>query len=257
MKKVLITVFAVGALHTAATAQTNSTSTDANGAGHMNNRNTAANDGAMPAANSDGAAHTDGSITAMERGDATANIGGVSRAEFDRMNAEGNRKVAAITPTSTPLSKSDQKLLVQMAQGGAMQLQVSQEMLARVRREDVKVLAQSEVEEQTGVSAKIMEIAKAKGMTLNADPTLATTQMLERMRQTSDAGELDEYYTRQSGVDGHEKLMKTGEKVMREARDPALKALAEATAPVIKMHMQVSQGVLDQMGKSNGRSSGR
>lgn len=248
MKKILLAVLAVGALHTTTTAQTNSTNREANGGGHMNNRGVGVDDGSTPA-NRDASMRTDGSTTAMDRGDATTTIGGMSRAEFDRMNEEGNKKVAAITPTSTPLSKSDQKLLVQMAQGGVMQLQVSQAAVGRVQRDDVKVLAQSEVEEQTGVSAKIMEIAKAKGMVLNTEPTAATTQMLQRMQETTDAANLDRYYTRESGVDGHEKLMKTGEKIMREAQDPALKALAAATAPVIKMHMQVSQGVLKQMGK--------
>jgi hypothetical protein len=45
--------------------------------------------------------------------------------------------------------------------------------------------------------------------------------------------------------------MKTGLKIMSKAQDPALKALAAATAPVIRMHMQVSQQVLSKMGNGN------
>jgi putative membrane protein len=256
MKKIFLAVLTAGTLHTATTAQTNSTNREANGGGHMNNRGVGVDDGTTPPAGRDGAMRTDGSTTAMERGDATVTIGGMSRTEFDRMNAEGNQKVAAISPTSTPLTKEDQKLLVQMAQGGMTQLQVSQAALGRVQRDDVRLLAQSEVEEQTGVSAKIMEIAKAKGMVLNTEPTAAAAQMIERM-QGPDARNIDRFYTRESGVDGHEKLLKTGEKIMREAQDPALKALADATAPVIKMHMQVSQGVLSQMGRGNANGNGK
>ena len=285
MKKIFLTVLAAGALHAAATAQTNSTNRESNGGGHMNNRGVGVDDGTLPAAGRDGSkdvknekstregasynANTangtstnvtnrdggmmgrDSSAPATVRVDASVTIGGMNRTEFDRMNAEGNRKVAAISPTSTPLSKADQKLLIQMAQGGIMQLQVSQAAVGRLQRDDVTVLAKGEVEEQTAVSAKILEIARAKGMVLNTEPTAATRQILLRIQQTTSGADLDKYYTRESGVNGHERLMKTGEKVMREAQDPALRALAEATAPVIKMHMQVSQGVLDQIEKGN------
>ena len=266
MKKTLLALLAACTLHTVATAQSTGGSTNGNTGGntggHMNNRNAGVDDGSMPPAgreNRDAGRdrmRNDGSTTAMERGDASAMIGNMSRADFDRRNQEGNAAVAAIRPTSTPLSKSDQKLLVQMALGGMTQLRASQAALGRLQRDDVRVLAQSEVEEQTSVSAKIQEIARAKGMTLANDSGAATTQMLDRMQGMSGA-DLDRHYTRASGVNGHEKLMKTGEKIMAKAQDPALKALAAATAPVIRMHMEVSQQVLSKMGNGNAGGAAR
>jgi hypothetical protein len=206
MKKSFLMLMAACALHAAATAQSTGGNTggntDGTTGGHMNNRNAGVDDGSMPPAGRDGTRTTngttrnDGSTTTMERGDASAMIGNMSRAEFDRRNAEGNAALMAIRPTSTPLSKSDQKLLAQMAIGGLTQLQVSQAALGRLQRDDVRVLAQSEVEEQTGVSAKIQEIARAKGMpAMSTEPAAVATQMLERIQGTSGA-ELDRYYTR-------------------------------------------------------------
>lgn len=273
MKKSLFALLAALSLNAAATAQNTPASPSAPPTMGRENTNTGANrsntsttdpargnsTGTMNSGsmnNSTGTMRNDGSTTAMERGDAGSMIGNMSRAEFDRLNAEGNAKVAAIKPTSTPLSKADQKLLAQLAMGGLMQLQMSQAALDRVQRDDVKVLAQSEVEEQTGVSAKIQEIVSAKGMQpMSTELSAATTQIQERMAATSGT-ELDRYYIRNSGVKGHEGLMATGQKILSKAQDPALKALAAATAPVIKMHMQVSQQVLDKMGKEGGASMG-
>ncbi len=255
MKTIALSLLATLTLHAAATAQNTPASPSAPPSMGRENTNTSGDRRMDNRSMDNKTMRNDGSTTAMERGDATSMIGNMSRAEFDRRNAEGNAKVAAITPSSTPLSKSDQKMLVQMAMGGMMQLRVSQSAVGRVQRDDVKVLAQSEVEEQTGVSAKIQEIARAKGMTLGNDSGAATTNMLERMQDMSGA-DLDRHYTQKSGVNGHEKLMKTGEKIMKSAQDPALRALAEATAPVIKMHMQVSQQVLDKMAKGSGNTSG-
>jgi putative membrane protein len=76
-------------------------------------------------------------------------LGRISVEEFNRLNAEGAAMVAAITPTSTALSRGDQKLMMEVAMGGMMQLEVSRAALARVTSPQARLLAQSEVEEQT------------------------------------------------------------------------------------------------------------
>jgi len=190
----------------------------------------------------------DGSVTAMERGDATTTIGGIDRQTFDTRNREGSAKVAAIQPTATPLSAADQKLLAQMAAGGAMQLQMSQAAMPKLTRDDARVLAQSEVEEQTGLSAKLQEIAAAKRMTL---PTTPDPELPAAMRElnAATAPNADAFYVRRSGVAGHKKLERTMTTVLAQAKDPALRAIAEATLPVIRMHMQVSNGVVAAMSR--------
>ncbi len=169
-------------------------------------------------------------------------IGGMDRAEFDRINAEGAAKVAAVKPSSTPLSEGDKALMMKMAKGGMMQLQVSQAALPKLTREDVQALAKSEVEEQTGLSQKLMEIASAKGVTLPGEPAAGTDGIIKQMDGKSGA-DLDMYYTRTSGIDGHKKLESTMSTVSKTAKDPALKEVANAALPLIRTHMRVSQGV--------------
>lgn len=185
----------------------------------------------------------------------TSSIGGMSREKFDRVNAEGNAKVAAIQPNSTPLSAADMKLLTQIAQGGMMQLQVSQAALPKTQGEDARTLAQSEVEEQTGISQKLTEIATAKGASMPGQPAPGTDAILQQIGAKSGA-ELDRYYVQTSGVDGHKKLESTMTTVSKAAKDPALKALAVAALPVIRTHMKVSKAVVSGAGRKTSAAAG-
>lgn len=180
-------------------------------------------------------------------------IGGMSRAEFDRKNAEGNSKVASIKPTETKLSDADQKLMMEVAMGGMMQLTVSQAAAERLKNEDAMYLAKSEIEEQSGVGNKLKEIAAAKGIEMPEEESPETKAMLDKMTGMN-GEELDMFYVRESGVKGHQKLMATMKKVQSQAKAPELKALAAATMPVIIMHMNVSQKTLS-MGKAGDMKS--
>ena len=195
------------------------------------------------------------SMNAQNAAGSGTTIGGMQRAEFDRINADGAAKVSAIQPTQTPLSEGDKKLFMQMAQGGMMQLQVSQAAMPKVGDEEVRVLAQSEVEEQTGLSQKLTEIAAAKGMTMPAEPAPGTAAILKQMEAKSDK-QLDAYYIRTSGVDGHKKLEATMTTVSSNAKDPALKAVAAAALPLIRTHLRVSKNVSGRVGGMSAKKTG-
>lgn len=114
------------------------------------------------------------------------------------------------------------------------------------------MLAQSEVEEQTGVAAKLSQVAAAKGVTLPTAPDSSTRSMVAKMQRMTAGADFDRNYVRESGVKGHEKLEKTMSSVMSRAADPDMKALASATMPVIRTHLQVSRSVVDKMSGNNG-----
>jgi putative membrane protein len=176
----------------------------------------------------------------------SATFGTMSQEEFDRINKEGAAKVLAIKPTSAPLSTADQELMLQVAKGGMMQLEVSKLAVENVTDEQVRKLAQSEVEEQTGLSAKLKEIAQAKGFSLPAAPDAATQALLTKMKAMSGA-ELDRFYVQESGVKGHEQLDKVMGSVKSGAKDTGLKSLAAAAHPLVKTHLTVSRAMLTKM----------
>lgn len=176
-----------------------------------------------------------------------AMIGNLSIDEFNRLNAQGGAAVAAITPTSAKLSSGDQKLMTEVAMGGMRQLEVSRAALSKVQSENARVLAQSEVDEQTALGAKLREIASAKGVTLPSAPDAKTTSMVAKMNAMAAGMDFDKMYIKASGVDGHKKLDKTMTKVAQKATDADLKAVEAAAHPLVRTHLQVSQAELDKM----------
>lgn len=172
-------------------------------------------------------------------------VGKESKSEFDRMNKKGAADVAAIQPSSAKLSSADQALMMEVAKGGMMQLEVSKVAVQKASKEEVRQLAQAEVEEQTGLSAKLKEIAQAKGVTLPS-PDAETQAMLTKMQAASGMA-FDRMYTTESGVKGHEKLDTVMSKVKSSASDGNLKSVAQAAHPLVKAHLKVSREIVAKM----------
>ncbi|GAB2561532.1 hypothetical protein GCM10027190_09040 [Spirosoma areae] len=176
----------------------------------------------------------------------TTMVGRESKAEFDRMNKKGAATVAAIRPTSAKLSSVDQALMMEVANGGMMQLEVSKIAVQKASNDEVRQLAQAEVEEQTGLSAKLKEIADAKGVVLPSAPDAETQAMVTKMEGMSGMA-FDRMYVTESGVKGHEKLDMVMGKVKSNASDNNLKALEKAAHPLVKAHLKVSREIMNKM----------
>ncbi|MFD2569161.1 DUF4142 domain-containing protein [Spirosoma soli] len=180
-------------------------------------------------------------------------VGKESKSAFDRMNQKGAAAVSAIKPTSAKLSSADQDLMMQVAKGGMMQLEVSKIAVQSASSDEVKQLAQAEVQEQTGLSAKLKEIADAKGVTLPSSPDAETQAMVTKMQGLSGA-DFDKMYVQESGVKGHEKLDAVMSQVKSSASDSNLKDVAKAAHPLVKTHLKVAKEVVSKM--SGGSTSG-
>ena len=177
-------------------------------------------------------------------------VGNMKTSAFLAANKKGGEMVAAIKPTKTPLSAGDKKLMMQVAAGGQRQLAISQAVLDKVTNPEVRVLAQSEVEEQTGVAAKLKEMADAKGITLPEGPADSVQAMVSQVDGMS-GEDLDAFYINESGVKGHQLLQKTMTMVNANAKDAGLKKLATVTLPVIRTHLSVSRDLQKKMGMNS------
>jgi len=182
---------------------------------------------------------------AMKTGSAGM-VGKESKAEFDSQNQKGAAAVGAIKATPAKLSSADQKLLMEVAKGGMMQLEVSKVAAQKATNPEVRQLAQAEVAEQTGLSAKLNEIASAKGITLPAAPDAKTKALLTQM-QTISGKAFDKMYVLESGVKGHETLDKVMTTVETSAADANLKGVAKAAHPLVKTHLNVAHQIMDKL----------
>ncbi len=127
-----------------------------------------------------------------------------------------------------------------------MQLELGKIAVQKASNEEVRQLAQAEVDEQTGLSAKLKEIAQAKGITLPGAPDAETKTNLAKMQAMSGMS-FDRAYVAESGVKGHEKLDAVMNKVKSSASDSNLKAVAQTAHPLVKAHLKVSREILAKM----------
>lgn len=176
----------------------------------------------------------------------TTMVGQESTSSFNSQNKKGAAAVAAVKASSEKLSGTDQDLMLQVAKGGVMQLEASKVAVQKATSPEIKLLAQAEVDEQTGLSAKLQEIASAKGMTLPTGPDAETQEMLNKLQSVSGMS-FDRLYLTESGVKGHEKLDTVMSTVQSNASDASLKAVAKAAHPLIKTHLKVARQVVDKL----------
>lgn len=191
----------------------------------------------------------DNSAQSTTRSDANM-IGNMSREQFDEMNDKGAEKVAAVTPINKSFSESDWQLLLQIAVGGTRQLELSRVAVDMATDEEVSVLAQSEVDEQNGLSDKLKDFADLKKLTLPSAPDEKTQEMVRRLKNLSGA-EFDRAYVQTSGVIGHENLDAVMSKVKAEAEDADLLHLVTVVHPLVQLHLQVSQAILEKFPAQN------
>jgi putative membrane protein len=191
-------------------------------------------------------------------GGMTTMVGKMNEAEFARKNKMGAEQVAAIQPNAAQLNKTDSDLMMKVAMGGMMQLETSRIAVQKATNPEVKELAQAEVDEQTGLSAKLKEIATAKGITLPATPDADTQKMMTMMDNMTAGADFDRHYVREHGVKGHQKLDKVMSMVKSKGKDDNLSAVAKAAHPLVKTHLMVSEDLLRKLSSANGSmNSGR
>ena len=176
----------------------------------------------------------------------TETVGEMSRAEFDEINMQAAEDVAALTATSESLSSGDESLMLEVAMGGMMQLELSRLAVENAADQETLLFAQAEVLEQTGLSEKLMEVAETKGLTLPTAPNADTQTILDSLRGSKD-GDFDREYLQQSGVKGHQLLDEVLSRVESEAEDEDLLEMAATAHPLVLTHLEVARQILSKL----------
>lgn len=182
-----------------------------------------------------------------KQSDATVEtVGAMSRDEFDEVNAQAVEDLLSLTASNESLSRADEKLMLELAAGGMMQLQLSRLAVENATDEETLLFAQAEVVEQTGISEKLQEVAEAKGLTLPDAADADTQKILDQLSGVADE-DFDRDYLEQSGVKGHELLDEVLSRVETEAKDEDLQEMAATAHPLVLTHLEVARQILSKL----------
>jgi putative membrane protein len=159
---------------------------------------------------------------------------------------------AAATPTqshqssdSHKLSWQDRRFMRQAAQAGLFEVAKSELALARSHDRSVRQFAARMVRDHTMANHELKQLAASKGVRLPRRPSRQQRMIIRRLARTSDKHFDCAYMAVQ--VRAHIQTIAIFQRELRHGRDPAVKAFAAKTLPVLRMHLRMARQTLRQL----------
>jgi putative membrane protein len=149
--------------------------------------------------------------------------------------------------SAPPLSKADQKIVMDIAQGNMAEIAVGKMALGKSQNEEVKTYAQQMIDDHTTALGAVQQLATARGLNLPTDLDKNHKAMASKLdAKSGDA--FDAAYMAQGGVADHKKMHSMLAGAEKKARDPDVKALATKMLPTVDQHLKAAR----QMGRHKG-----
>lgn len=155
--------------------------------------------------------------------------------------APAGAAVMADSAVATAAAVDSARFLMDAYQDGLGEIQLSQLALQKTANNDVKRFAQRMIDDHTKINNAITPLALVKGITLPSD--LSADQKAQADRLAALSGDAFDRAYMALNVAVHEKDVTAARQQARQGNDADVKALADASLPVLKIHLAVAQGV--------------
>lgn len=127
------------------------------------------------------------------------------------------------------------------AQGGLAEVQVGQLAQEKAQSPEVKQFGQTLVDDHTQANQELQQIAQQEGITLPAQPS--SKEAAEGQKLQSLSGDAFDKTFVKDEVDDHKKDIAEFRREAQSGKDPALKAFAQKTIPVLQKHLQMAESL--------------
>lgn len=142
-------------------------------------------------------------------------------------------------PSTTALDKSDQQIVVAMAQANMAEVEAGKIALANGHSADVKAFAQRMVDDHTKALGEVSALAQAKGIPMPKEVDAKHKALAEKLSKLK-GQEFDRTYMAQAGVNDHKQVQAMLKKDAASAKDPQVKALAAKLLPTVEQHLHAA-----------------
>lgn len=153
--------------------------------------------------------------------------------------------VAAQQGTPGAVPASDKNFMVKAAQGGMGEVLLGRLAQAHAGRAGVKQFGKRMVTDHTKANTELMHVAAKQGVTLPTGPGAEEQAAKARLARLSGTA-FDKAYVSDM-VEDHEKDVADFKNEAATGKDPAVKALAAKTLPMLQMHLQMAQTLHSEM----------
>jgi putative membrane protein len=154
---------------------------------------------------------------------------------------------AGATATAGSLSKADQKMLMDMAQGNMAEVETAKLAQSKSQNDQVKTFAQQMIDDHTKALAEVQQLASSKGVTLPTEPDKKHKAIADKLAGLSGAA-FDKSYMKQAGLADHKKMHSLLATAQSKAKDPDIKALAAKLMPIVDQHLKAAQQMASAKG---------
>ena len=152
--------------------------------------------------------------------------------------ATGMLGLSALSATAA-LSSADREFAMKAASGGLAEVQAAQLAEQRAASPQIKQFAQRMITDHTTANTELQQIAKQADISLPAQPTGKDAAEGQKLI-TGTA--FDQAYA-QGQLQDHRETVELVQKEASSGQDPALKAFAQKTLPILQQHLQMVEAL--------------
>ena len=147
----------------------------------------------------------------------------------------------AATQSMAALSKADQTFAEKAAAGGLAEVSMGQLAQQNGSSDQVKQLGGQMVTDHTKANQELQQIAQNENVTLPTEPDSKDQAVQKRLGDLKGTA-FDSAYSKDM-VRDHKQDIADFRKEARSGQDPALKAFAQKTLPVLQEHLRMAQAL--------------
>ncbi len=147
---------------------------------------------------------------------------------------------AGASTGSSSLSKSDEKILKEMAQANIDEIGAAKLAQSKSQNDQVKSFAQQMIDDHTKALNDVQQVAQQKGVTLPTEPDAKHKAMTAKLEAMTGAA-FDKAYMSQAGVSDHKAVHGKLMSAEKKAKDADVKGLAEKMLPVVEQHLKSAE----------------
>ena len=140
---------------------------------------------------------------------------------------------------STRPSTEDQIFVTKSAKDGQAEVELATLAQKKATSEQARTLASQLRTDHERANAELMEIARRKGISVEAAPTEEQRQAATKLTAATGA-DFDRVYTDEM-VQDHQKAVQLFEDFSHTGNDPDLKAFAAKVLPTLRHHLEMAQ----------------
>ena len=147
----------------------------------------------------------------------------------------------SVVPASAALSSIDKEFMEKAASSGMAEVQAAQLAQQRASSPQVRQFASRMITDHTQANSELQQIAEQMNVTLPSKPTGRDATAAQRLIGLNST-DFDQAYAQQELRD-HQQDVALFRREALSGRDPALKAFAQKTLPVLQQHLQMAQAL--------------